>query len=265
METQTAGQVSDQSERLFLRFADSDDDIRAAQALRWQVFYDEMGARAGTPMNGLDADHYDHACDHLLVVDRNGGVEKVVGTYRLLRQSVAEAHDGFYTAAEYDLTALTGTAPDRGELLELGRSCVLPAYRNSGTINLLWRGIADYLNRHRIGLMIGCASFAGVDPESHADALAYLHHHHLAPRELRATAHAACRVDMALRPLGGYDARLAMRSLPPLIKGYLRVGAMVGDGAFIDRAFNTIDVFMIMPVDRISQRYADRFRAATAA
>lgn len=250
---------------LRLHFAECEEDIRAAQKLRWQVFYEEMGAQPDmTAEQGLDRDGYDHLCDHLLVIDgsRAHG-EHVVGTYRMLRESVARRHSGFYTAGEYDLAALMDRKPETGgELLELGRSCVLPAYRTNGTIALLWRGIADYLLQHDIGLMIGCASFPGIDPEAHRAALSYLHHHHLAPRELRPVAHAGHRSPMELQPIGSYDPRLVRHALPPLIKAYLRVGAMVGDGAFVDRGFNTVDVCIVMPVEKISQRYATRFSIA---
>ena len=249
---------------LSVRLARTDADIVAAQKLRWDVFYGDLGAIADERLNtlGLDCDPYDTVCDHLLVEDRAGGEPIVVGTYRLLRQSVAARHHGFYTTGEFDLDGFLASADADRELLELGRSCVAPAYRDAGTIQLLWRGIAQYLMAHGIGRMFGCASFAGMDPQAHAAPLSYLFHHHLAPAPLRVSALAGRRIDMAMLPVGGYDPRQAMRLLPPLIKGYLRVGATVGDGAVIDRQFNTVDVFMVMPVEAIAQRYMSRFGAA---
>lgn len=250
---------------LRLRLANSAADVRAAQKLRWEIFYEECGARAlpDSAAHGLDIDRYDDFCDHLLVIEDSPSGEQVVGTYRLLRESVARRHGGFYTSSEYDLTPLIRQSESNGlELLELGRSCVRPAHRNSGTIALLWRGIADYLVQHRLGLMIGCASFAGTDAGTHQAALSYLWHSHLAPADQRPSVHPSHRADVELLPIGSYDPRLAFRELPPLIKGYLRVGAMVGDGAFVDRAFNTVDICMVMPVKRIAQRYATRFRVA---
>lgn len=243
---------------LSVRLASSEADIAAAQRLRWQVFYEERGAH---PLGShcLDVDPYDPVCDHLLVEDSASGTPQTVGTYRLLRQSVAEARDGFYSAGEYNLSPV---ARSDGELLELGRSCVAADYRDVGTIQLLWRGIAAYLRRHNISMMFGCASFHGIDPDAHADTLSYLWHNHLAPANQRARALEARFVEMARLPLGGYDPRQAMRKLPPLIKAYLRVGALVGDGAVIDHQFNTIDVFVVMPVDMISNRYLGRFGAA---
>ena len=250
---------------LRVRLAGSAVDIEAVQRLRFSIFHEEMGARmtADALAARRDADPFDAVCDHLMVEDLADGSARVVGTYRLLRQSVAMANGGFYSAGEFDLSPLLKTARDNdGELLELGRSCVAPAYRDSGTIQLLWRGIADYLAARRIGHLIGCASFPGRDPAAHAAPLAYLEHHHLAPESLRARVLPAMAAKVELPPVGAYDSRLAMRALPPLIKGYLRVGAMVGGGAFVDRQFNTVDVFMVMPVAQIARRYGSRFGLA---
>jgi putative hemolysin len=246
---------------LEVRLAASDAEVAAAQALRYAIFHHEMGA-VPTPQSaaaGRDIDPYDPICDHLLVIDHGADGPHVVGTYRLLRQVVAEAHHGFYSAGEYDLGPLLRSAAGRGQLLELGRSCVAPDWRTPATISLLWRGIASYLKVHGIGWLFGCASFPGTDPAAHALELAYLHHHHLAPPELRVRALPEHFVPLDRLPADRVDVRLAARMLPPLIKGYLRVGAMIGDGAFIDRAFNTTDVFVLMPVEGITTRYFDRF------
>jgi putative hemolysin len=249
--------------RLDVRVATTEEEIAAAQALRYRIFYEEMGARPTPAMAAVerDIDPYDSICDHLLVIDHgDDGRPHVVGTYRLLRQVVASMHRGFYSAGEYDLGPLLAGSGKAGQLLELGRSCVAPAHRNSATITLLWRGIASYLEMHHIGTLFGCASLHGTDPAAHAAELSYLYHHHLAPPELRARA--LQHVPMDRLPLGSYDVRAAQRALPPLIKGYLRVGAMVGDGGFIDHQFNTVDVFVVMPVDGITRRYLDRFTGA---
>ena len=246
---------------LEVRLATSDVEVEAAQRLRYQIFFEEEGARASEDarVSGLDIDAYDSVCDHLLVFDHGAGTPVVVGTYRLLRQSIAARHGGFYSAGEFDLGPLLSGAGTGLQLLELGRSCVAAAYRDAPTIGLLWRGIASYLKAHGIGHMFGCGSLHGVEVGDHATSLAYLHHHHLAPPELRAYAWDRHRVETDLLPPGSYDARAAARGLPPLIKGYLRVGAMIGDGGSVDRDFNTIDVFVIMPVDRITERYAARY------
>ena len=251
--------------QLDVRLATSEAEIAAAQALRYEIFYDEMGA---TPLPAMvaarrDVDPYDAVCDHLLVIDHGlpGDRPHVVGTYRLLRQVVAEMNRGFYSAGEYDLSPLIAQSAEGGQLLELGRSCVAPAYRNNTTITLLWRGIAAYLQTHAIGHMFGCASLHGADPRVHAAELSYLYHHHLAPTGLRARALPEHYVAMDRLPPLAYDPRLTARALPPLIKGYLRVGAMIGDGGYVDRQFNTVDVFVVMPVERITRRYAGRFGA----
>lgn len=250
--------------QLDVRLAVSDDEIAAAQALRYEIFYDEMGAKPTAAMVRVrrDIDGYDAICDHLLVVDHGvDGRPHVVGTYRLLRQGVAAGYRGFYSASEYDLSRLIAHSANGGQLLELGRSCVALAWRNNATISLLWRGIASYLQTHNIDHMFGCASLHGADPVLHTAELSYLYHHHLAPPELRACALPENYVAMDRLPAASIDTRAAARALPPLIKGYLRMGAMVGDGGFIDRQFNTVDVFVIMPVDRITSRYAARFGA----
>jgi putative hemolysin len=245
---------------LAVRLADDAHDVAAAQRLRHRIFFGHMGA-ISTASEDRDIDRYDRLCDHLLVEDIAVPGRPVVGTYRLLRQSVADRHFGFYSAAEFNLDPVIAHARFEGtELLELGRSCVDPAYRDAGTIQMLWRGIAAYLRQHRIGHMFGCASFHGTDPEAHAPGLSLLAHDHMAPVNVRASAIGG--IEMGRLPIGGYDARLAHRSLPPLIKAYLRVGAQVGDGAFVDHAFNSIDIFMLMPVAGIAARYAGRFEAA---
>lgn len=235
-------------------------DVEAALRLRHRVFCEERGAVSRTAGSGLEEDTYDRDCDHLIVRDHARSGAPVVGTYRLLREGVAARIGGFYSGGEYDLSPLLA-AGRSSQLLELGRSCVDKPYRTNATITLLWRAIATYLEAHRIGFMFGCASFPGTDPSVHADELAYLHRFHLAPPELRARAHPQYYVPMD-RVEEVSD--LTGRGLPPLIKAYLRVGAKVGDGAFVDRAFNTVDVFMIMPVERIVGRYGRRFGLVAA-
>lgn len=234
-------------------------DIDEALELRYRIFCEERGARSSCSRPGVEADSYDGHCDHLVVVDHARAGRPIVGTYRLLREEVADRIGGFYASGEYDLAPLRALGWDGGEarqLLELGRSCVDLAYRGNATITLLWRGIASYLAEHRIALMFGCASFPGTDPSAIRQELAYLHHFHLAPDDLRVRAWPQCRVEMA--GARAFGAPCGLR-LPPLIKAYLRVGAMVGDGAFVDHEFNTVDVFMVMPVERIEARFRRRF------
>jgi putative hemolysin len=239
-----------------VRLARSDADIDASQALRYRVFYDEMAARPTPEMAARrrDFDDFDPLCDHLLVLDhaRGQGASSVVGTYRLIRRSAASRHGGFYTAAEYDISKLEALP---GEILELGRSCVDVGYRTRPTMQLLWRGIAEYVFRHQIRLMFGCASLHGTDPRALALPLAYLHHHHLAPPELRPRALEDRYVDMQLMPADAIEPMRALAELPPLVKGYLRLGGFVGDGAVVDEQFNTTDICIVVKTELVTDKY----------
>jgi putative hemolysin len=250
--------------KLAIRLADTPCEVKAAQRLRWKVFFDEMGAQPPLGLEpGLDLDVYDAWCDHLLVLDEAlEGASQIVGTYRLLREARLPKGQPFYSAQEFDLTDILSDTCMSGQLLELGRACVVPEYRTSATIALLWRGIAEYIAAHNIRLMLGCASFHGTDPAEHALGLSYLTHKHLAPIGCRPRAKGANAVSTDLLRSGTYDERTALMTLPPLVKGYLRSGAMIGEGAFVDHDFNTIDVCIIMPVEQITGRYLSRFSAA---
>jgi putative hemolysin len=255
---------------LEVRLARKKSEIRRAQRLRYKVFYEEMSAtpNALAILSRRDEDSYDAFFDHLLVVDRpeegkgSWRRSKVVGTYRVLRQDVADLHDGFYTQGEYNLAPLIAAKSPEYSFMELGRSCVLKPYRNRRTIELLWQGIWSYVQEHGIDVMVGCASFEGTDPAVHAEALSFLHHTALAPEEWRVRAHEHLRVDMNMMPQEAVSRRAALKALPPLIKGYLRAGAFVGDGAVIDRQFGTTDVLIIMPVGAIRPRYSAYFSAS---
>jgi len=249
---------------LEVRLACTAADVRRAQRLRFKVFYREMSAvpDAAALVARRDVDPYDAVCDHLLVVDhavRNRiGRPSVVGTYRLLRQDMAERHAGFYSAGEFDVAALL--ARHRGKkFLELGRSCVLPPYRNRRTVELLWHGIWSYVLQHRLDVMIGCASLEGTDPDRLVMPLSFLHHFARAPDDWRTRALPGRYVEMDRLPRYAIDRKAALHALPPLIKGYLRLGATVGDGAVLDRQFGTTDVFIVLPVAAISARYIGHF------
>lgn len=254
---------------LEVRLAKSRADIRRAQKLRYQVFYNEMSATPNTTtlMTRCDEDPYDPICDHLLVVDKSAKSFKkrpwpvrprVVGTYRVLRQDVAKLYDGFYTQSEYNIASLVERKPNH-KFIELGRSCVLKPYRNRRTVELLWQGIWTYVREHNGDVMIGCASFTGTNPNEHAMALSYLHHFAHPPEDWYVRAHESLYVDMNMVPKADINAKMALRSLPPLIKGYLRIGAYIGDGAVIDHQFGTTDVLIILPVEAMDDRYFSYF------
>ncbi len=238
------------------------DDVAAVQALRYRVFYEEMAAQPTDDMRSCrrDYDAFDMICDHLMVRDLEDmpeGQPRVVGTYRLLRRSVADLHSGFYTSQEYDLSTLMAHP---GEIVELGRSCVDPEYRTKGVMQLLWRGLAAYVIHYDIYLMFGCASFPGTEPEEMNAALSYLHHYHLAPQSLRPRALDNQYVEMHRLPRASIDVQSAVNDLPPLIKGYLRVGGFVGDGAVVDEQFGTTDVCMIVKTDLVTKKYDRHYR-----
>ncbi|MDE0779783.1 MAG: GNAT family N-acetyltransferase [Alphaproteobacteria bacterium] len=238
------------------RLACTTQDVEAAQALRYQVFYDEMKAIPDAEMakRRLDVDLFDAVCEHLLVfdTDRGSGPGSIVATYRLLRGTSARAHGRFYSSGEYDISAL---ASHPGEVLELGRSCVDAAYRGRPTMQLLWSAIAQFVFHHDISLMFGCASLHGIDPEELALPLSYLHHFHRAPEEMRPTALPELCVNMNFMPLDVINEKLALAQLPPLIKGYLRLGGYVGDGAVVDHQFNTTDVCVVVKTDLVNDKY----------
>lgn len=241
---------------LVARLAVGAAEIDAAQALRYRVFYEEMRAHpsAEVARRRRDIDEFDPFCDHLLVIDEAAahGAGAVVGTYRVLRRSGAAAKGGFYTESEYDIRPLLDLP---GDILELGRSCVDTAYRNRATMNLLWRSIATYVFHYGIEVMFGCASLHGTDVEEHAAALSYLYYYHLAPPALRPTALPERHIDMRRVAYDRLDARAALATLPPLVKGYLRLGGFVGDGAVVDRDFNTTDVSIIVKTDLVTEKY----------
>jgi len=249
---------------LEVRLARTSAEIRRAQKLRYDVFYKEMSAIADTALYFArrDIDLFDAVCDHLLVIDH--GPQKlrkapaIVGTYRLLRQDIAERTGGFYSAGEFDVGSLVARHRDL-KFLELGRSCVQPPYRNKRTVELLWHGIWAYVLEHRMDVMIGCASLDSTDPDRLALPLSFLHHYARAPEPWRTMALPRRYLELNRMPKAAVSPKTALQLLPPLIKGYLRLGAFVGDGAVIDRQFGTTDVLIILPVSAIRARYIAHF------
>ena len=246
---------------LEVRLATTARQVRRAQRLRYAVFYEErmVAGDGATRPSRRDVDAFDAICDHLLVLDHAGDAgPKVVGTYRLLRQEVAERHFGFYSAGEYDIAPLVA-ANRTLRFLELGRSCVLKPYRNKRTVELLWHGVWSYVLHHRVDVMIGCASLEGTDPDALALPLSFLHHYAAAPEGWRVRARDERYTAMDRLPKDEVNPKAALQRLPPLIKGYLRLGATFGEGAVIDPEFGTTDVLVILPVAGISERYINHF------
>jgi putative hemolysin len=242
-----------------VRLARGPEEIRAAQRLRYKVFYEEYRAIPDEEMarERRDADAFDAVADHLIVIDEScaSAEDGIVGTYRLIRQEAANQHGRFYTSGEYDI----GPLQNAGSLLELGRSCVLAEYRTRPVLQLLWQGILDYVLATRADVLFGCASLVGTDVKSLSQQLAYLYHYHLAPAEMRPRALSSRYVDMNLHAREDINVRKVFSELPPLIKGYLRVGAFIGDGAVVDDQFNTTDVCIVMPTSQIATRYRKHY------
>ncbi|MGL4635928.1 MAG: GNAT family N-acetyltransferase [Beijerinckiaceae bacterium] len=252
---------------LEVRLATTRKEIRRAQKLRYKVFYGEMSAVPDptTRLIRRDKDAFDRVCDHLLVIDHDyvGGPlkrrkPKVVGTYRLLRQDIADVNFGFYTSSEFEVDGLIARHPGQ-RFLELGRSCVLPEYRTKKTVELLWQGIWAYVLHHRVDVMFGCASLEGTNPESMRQELSFMHHYAPPSDEWQASALPKRYVTMNRMEKEGIDTKRALVSLPPLIKAYLRLGAKIGDGAVIDHQFGTTDVLIILRVADIDPKYINYY------
>ena len=240
-------------EHLEIRLARDDVDLRAAQRLRYRVFVQEMGAGGELVDHGgeLETDRFDAHCQHLILVDKrrdSGSLDHVVGVYRMLDRAAAARTGGFYSQAEYDLSPLTD---GNRTLLELGRSCVHPDYRNGMALFMLWHGLGAHVAQNGTEVLFGVASFAGRDAGEFATPLGYLHHHHLAPPDLRVRSLARSG---PILPAEQIDRASAMAAMPALIKAYLRIGGFVGDGAFVDRGFNTTDVCLILDTARMGAR-----------
>ena len=261
----SAGDILGRIGNLETRLARTNSEIDAAQAVRYRVFVEEMQAQI--PPDAMrrrrDIDAWDMVCDHLLVLDTSiegDTEEQIVGTYRLLRQDVARHSGGFYSQSEFDVEALLARHPAK-RFMELGRSCVLPEYRTKRTVELLWQGNWAYALKHGVDAMFGCGSFGGTVPEEHALALSFLHNNALAKGEWAVQARPELFRTMDLMPEEAINARKALSAMPPLIKGYLRLGAMVGEGAVVDHAFRTTDVLIVLPISNISGRYLNYYGA----
>ena len=250
-----------------IRLATSTEEVRVAQKLRYLVFHQEMGAKLSTEnrLTQTEADEFDGICDHLLVICNSDDLRaelsvedgSVIGTYRLLRQSVATQHQGFYSQAEFDILPLLEQNPTL-QFFELGRSCILKEYRGSTVVELLWQGIWNYVRQNQIDVMIGCASFEGVDVKAHRSALQFILQNNKTPDKWTVHAHSNRRLEFGSNEALPIDQKTIATNLPPLIKGYMRLGCYFGRDAVIDDVFNTIDVLVILPISQINPRYFSR-------
>lgn len=243
-----------------VKLAETDAELKAAQRLRYEVFIEELGGGGDLVDHAarLEKDRFDPFFDHMLLYDNDRG--EVVGVYRVMREDQARRAQRFYSADEYDLTVLLASGR---RLLELGRSCVHRDYRGGMAMYHLWSGLAGYIAEHDIEVLFGVASFHGTDVPRFADALSLLHHRHLAPKDLRVRARDTAFQRMDLVAKSALDARAAMLGVPALIKAYLRLGGFVGEGAFVDHAFNTTDVCLILDTARMNERQARLYQGGT--
>lgn len=237
--------------------AKDENDLRAAQRLRYQVFVTELGADG--PMvdheNQREVDEFDPVCDHLLLVDPNSDPDEqnhVAAVYRLLEGDKAREFGRFYCDSEYDLDPLRKSGR---RLLELGRSCVRTDLRGGAAMPVMWGALADYVLQRNIEVMFGVASFHGTDPEPLKASLSWLHHNHLAAEDMRPRARECGFQRMDLLPADELQRSAAMAQMPNLIRAYLRLGGFVGDGAFLDHEFNTTDVMLLMDTALMSAKH----------
>jgi putative hemolysin len=236
-----------------VRLAQSKDDLIAAQRLRYDVFVQELGGTGDMVDHAqrVERDRFDPFSDHLILEDQTAG--RVVGVYRLLRDDQAAGAGQFYSEDEYDLSVLKSGGR---RLLELGRSCLHADYRGGMAMFHLWTGLAEYVALHGIEILFGVASFHGTNIAELAQPLSFLHQNHLAPDDLRVRARDGQFQSMDIVPAPLIDRRRAMIETPALIKAYLRLGGYVGEGAFVDHAFNTTDVCLVMDTARMNQKQA---------
>ena len=249
-----------ESDNFIIKLVQTKSELKKAQALRYSVFYKEKKAKPTLPKKliRLDYDKIDKFADHLIVIDKNRK-NKIVGTYRLIRGDVAELYGGYYSSTEFNLINIVNNYQNK-HILELGRSCVHQNYRNGTIMNLLWKAIAEYVKLYDIKVLIGCASFSGTDPIKYSEELTYLRDNFSLPANLSVESY-----DNNIYPaykLNNNNNSNPLRTfakLPPLIKGYLRVGGKVSDNFFVDYRFNTIDLFVVVFTDDIDTRYKKKY------
>ncbi len=241
---------------VYLKLAETADELLQAQKLRHFVFFEEPKGIT-TPSGQVDKDEFDDLCEHLLVMDDSDAKNpKVVGTYRLLLSTPDKQVNKFYTESEFDISGLKNSGLN---VMELGRSCINPNFRDGKVIQLLWAGIGAYIAHHEIAYLFGCGSFFGVDPQEHAIPISYLIHNHKAPDNICPTPKPEVAAKFDLIQKDKIDKKEALKLLPALLKGYIRTGCMVGNGAVIDNVCKTTDVCIIMDTTKIAKRYSQHF------
>jgi putative hemolysin len=252
------------SGNITVRIAKNEREVLQAQRLRYNIFYEEFHAKPSDEVfsQKRDFDKFDDVADHLIVLDNtiDDSDKAIVGTYRMMDEEGAKKIGQFYTSDEFDISKLLD---NQAGLLEMGRSCVLPEYRTKAVLQLLWQGIAEYVTYHKIRYLFGCASFHGTNPMDHAESISYLYHNHLAPESFRPIGLKNPEVKMDMIPQNDIDVKKVIRNLPPLIKGYIRIGGVIGDGVFIDHDFDTVDVCVVLSTNLIADSYLKHYERKT--
>ena len=248
--------------QLEVRLAKDEEEIFEVQKLRYKVFVDEFGAKVSHQNKNecIESDKFDNHCDHLILIDKSTrtlvGKPIIVGTLRLLNSANAKKFYGFYSAAEYNLEKILNL---KQNLLEIGRACVHKNYRGHIALHLLWLGLGKYVLKQDIKIIFGVASFNGSDPALFSSALSLLNHKYRASKELEFKALAPNSVDMNMISVHELDYTKAMLQMPSLIKAYLRMGAEVGEGAFVDTNFNTVDIGIMIKVELMNSKYKELY------
>jgi len=243
-----------------VRLTKNEAEVFAAQKLRYRVFVEEFGAKVSLEDNvqTVERDRFDRYCDHLILVDKwskkGDDTPIIIGTMRLMRSEVALRSIGFYCGAEYQLEKLITS---HKKSLEIGRACVDKNYRGNTAIHFLWSGLAEYIMLRNITLIFGVVSFHGNDVSKYGSALTFLNKNFSAPKIFNFRAKEVGYVDMNIVPVNLLDRGMALSQMPSLLRAYLRMGGLVGDGAFIDKKFNTIDVGLMIITDSITKKYKD--------
>jgi putative hemolysin len=243
-----------------VKLADSKNEIKSAQKLRYQVFFSERNKKKIFNIDNFrkDSDKYDNYCDHIVVIHKKSKFSrnKIVGTYRLLKQSVAENKSGFYSSEEYDLTKLLNSNK-YFNMLELSRSCISKDFRNKNVLQLMWKEIYKYIENNKVDAMFGTASFLDTNLYNLSNQLIYLNNSHKMPNEIMVNALDKCRAKIDYSRNIKMNLKL-VKSLPTLIKGYLKLNAYIGDGAVVDHKFKTTDIFVFLPVNDINYQYVKK-------
>jgi putative hemolysin len=243
-----------------VKIAETEQEVTAAQRLRFEVFNREMNEGLSSSWHTeLDQDQYDEYADHLIVIDKNKDKDKVVGTYRMLKKSIADSNGGFYSEGEFDLTNLKKLPV---EILEMGRSCVDKHYRSNGVINYLWAGIVKYLELHEVKYLFGCGSLHTHDVDEVSEIYSYLKSKYYAEEKYRVYPSQKCIIPGLRDDVDISNTRTIMKKIPPLLKGYFRLGALICGEPALDVEFGTTDFFILLPTDQITKRYQNHYKTS---